>query len=166
MSVGDTGLAAVHTPAFTALRWSLEDVGHAAVGLLLQRLSGDVGEALSQALLPADLVLRDSCDLLHVPRRGYPTWDSLRAVLYLTIRRLELIGQTSSMIGDSSALTFDFGSTLGSISAFRSEERVHEPFLDHCSAFIYQDEGAICQAPSQFLYQLGVGSTDGRSGPS
>jgi LacI family transcriptional regulator len=61
MSVGDTDLAAVHTPAITALRWSLEDVGRAAAELLLQRLRGDAGQAQSRALLPVDLVLRDSC---------------------------------------------------------------------------------------------------------
>ena len=43
LSVGDTDLAAVHTPAITALRWSLEDVGRAAAELLLQRLRGDGG---------------------------------------------------------------------------------------------------------------------------
>jgi len=61
LSVGDTDLAAVHTPAITALRWNLEDVGRAAAELLLQRLRGDVGEAQSSALLPVDLVLRESC---------------------------------------------------------------------------------------------------------
>ena len=61
LSVGDTDLAAVHTPAITALRWSLEDVGRAAAELLLQRLRGDVGQAQSRALLPVDLVLRESC---------------------------------------------------------------------------------------------------------
>jgi LacI family transcriptional regulator len=61
LSVGDTDLAAVHTPAITALRWSLEDVGHAAAELLLLRLRGDVGGAQSRVLLPVDLVLRDSC---------------------------------------------------------------------------------------------------------
>lgn len=61
LSVGDTDLAAVHTPAITALRWSLEDVGRAAAELLLQRLRGDAGQAQNRALLPVDLVLRDSC---------------------------------------------------------------------------------------------------------
>jgi LacI family transcriptional regulator len=61
LSVGDTDLAAVHTPAITALRWSLEDVGRAAAELLLQRLQGDVGQAQHRALLPVDLVLRESC---------------------------------------------------------------------------------------------------------
>ena len=61
LSVGDTDLAVVHTPAITALRWSLEDVGRAAAELLLQRLRGDAGEAQSRALLPVDLVLRESC---------------------------------------------------------------------------------------------------------
>ena len=61
LSVGDTDLAAVHTPAITALRWSLEDVGRAAAELLLQRLRGDVGQAQHRALLPVDLVLRESC---------------------------------------------------------------------------------------------------------
>lgn len=61
VSVGDTDLAAVHTPAITALRWSLEDVGRAAAELLLQRLRGEAGGAQSSALLPVDLVLRESC---------------------------------------------------------------------------------------------------------
>lgn len=61
MSVGDTDLAAVHTPAITALRWSLEDVGRAAADLLLRRLRGEASQAQSHALLPVDLVLRDSC---------------------------------------------------------------------------------------------------------
>jgi LacI family transcriptional regulator len=60
IAVGDTDLAAVHTPAITALRWSLEDVGRAAAGLLLQRLQG-TGPGQSRALLPVDLVLRESC---------------------------------------------------------------------------------------------------------
>lgn len=61
LSVGDTDLAAVHTPAITALRWSLEDIGRAAAELLLQRLRGDVGPTQHRALLPVDLVPRDSC---------------------------------------------------------------------------------------------------------
>ncbi len=61
LSVGDTDLAVVHTPAITALRWSLEDVGRAAAELLLQRLRGRAGESQSRALLPVDLVLRESC---------------------------------------------------------------------------------------------------------
>jgi LacI family transcriptional regulator len=61
LSVGDTDIAAAHTPAITALRWSLEDVGRAAAELLLQRLGGDAGDAQLRALLPVDLVLRESC---------------------------------------------------------------------------------------------------------
>lgn len=61
LSVGDTDLAAVHTPAITALRWNLEDVGRVAAELLLQRLDGSGDSGPSQALLPVDLVLRDSC---------------------------------------------------------------------------------------------------------
>jgi LacI family transcriptional regulator len=61
LSVGDTDLAAVHTPAITALRWNLEDIGRAAAELLLQRLRGEGGSTQSSALLPVDLVLRDSC---------------------------------------------------------------------------------------------------------
>lgn len=61
LSVGDTDLATVHTPAITALRWSLEDVGRAAAELLLQRLRGEGGGGQSSALLPVDLVLRESC---------------------------------------------------------------------------------------------------------
>lgn len=61
LSVGDTDLAAVHTPAITALRWNLEDVGRAAAELLLLRLRGEAGAGPSRAVLPVDLVLRDSC---------------------------------------------------------------------------------------------------------
>ncbi|TAJ87387.1 substrate-binding domain-containing protein [Reyranella sp.] len=61
LSVGDTDLAAVHAPAITALRWSLEDVGRAAAELLLQRLRGGDAGAAARALLPVDLVLRESC---------------------------------------------------------------------------------------------------------
>lgn len=61
LSVGDTDLAAAHTPAITALRWSLEDVGRAAAELLLQRLRGDLDGRQSRAVLPVDLVLRESC---------------------------------------------------------------------------------------------------------
>lgn len=61
LSVGDTDLAAVHTPAITALRWNLEDVGRVAAELLLQRLDGSGAAGPSQALLPVDLVLRESC---------------------------------------------------------------------------------------------------------
>lgn len=61
VSVGDTDIAAVHTPAITALRWSLEDVGRAAAELLLQRLKSEEAAGPSCALLPVDLVLRDSC---------------------------------------------------------------------------------------------------------
>ncbi|WP_421999613.1 LacI family DNA-binding transcriptional regulator [Reyranella sp.] len=60
LSVGDTDLAAMHTPAITALRWNLEEVGRAAAELLLQRLRGG-GPVQSRALLPVDLVLRQSC---------------------------------------------------------------------------------------------------------
>ncbi|MCW5734166.1 MAG: substrate-binding domain-containing protein [Enhydrobacter sp.] len=61
LSVGDTDLAAVHTPPITALRWSLEDVGRAAADLLLQRLHGVGGQAQARTLLPVELVLRESC---------------------------------------------------------------------------------------------------------
>jgi len=61
LSVGDTDLAAVHAPAITALRWSLEDVGRAAAELLLQRLRGGNIGGPARALLPVDLVLRESC---------------------------------------------------------------------------------------------------------
>jgi LacI family transcriptional regulator len=61
LSVGDTDLAAVHSPAITALRWNLEDVGRAAAEMLLQRLRGDTNRAQSRALLSVDLVLRESC---------------------------------------------------------------------------------------------------------
>ncbi len=61
LSVGDTDLAAVHSPAITSLRWSLDDIGRAGAELLLQRLRGQASGAQSRALLPVDLVLRESC---------------------------------------------------------------------------------------------------------
>lgn len=61
LSVGDTDLAAVHTPAITALRWNLQDIGRASAELLLQRLRGVAGTVPSHAVLPVDLVLRESC---------------------------------------------------------------------------------------------------------
>ncbi|TWS99417.1 LacI family DNA-binding transcriptional regulator [Reyranella sp. CPCC 100927] len=61
LSIGDTDLAAVHAPAITALRWNLEEVGRAAAELLLQRLRQGPGSGPSRALLPVDLVLRESC---------------------------------------------------------------------------------------------------------
>jgi len=61
LSVGDTDLAAVHAPAITALRWNLEEVGRTAAEMLLQRLRGGSGGGPSRALLPVDLVLRESC---------------------------------------------------------------------------------------------------------
>lgn len=61
LSIGDTDLADVHAPSITALRWNLEDVGRAAAELLLQRLRGGNDDVQSRALLPVDLVLRESC---------------------------------------------------------------------------------------------------------
>ena len=69
LSVGDTDLAAVHTPAITALRWNLEDVGRAAAELLLQRLRGEGTGVQSSALVPVDLVLRESCGPPPLSRR-------------------------------------------------------------------------------------------------
>ncbi|HKU99350.1 MAG TPA: substrate-binding domain-containing protein [Vineibacter sp.] len=61
LSVGDTDLAAVHAPAITALRWNLEEIGRTAAEMLLQRLRDGAGGGPSRALLPVDLVLRESC---------------------------------------------------------------------------------------------------------
>jgi LacI family transcriptional regulator len=70
LSVGDTDLAAVHTPAITALRWNMEDVGGAAAELLLQRLRGEGSGLQSRALVPVDLVLRESCAPPALSRRA------------------------------------------------------------------------------------------------
>ena len=61
IAVGDTDLAAVHSPALSALRWIVVSVGRGGCGRLLPRLRGASGEGQSRALLPVDLVLRDSC---------------------------------------------------------------------------------------------------------
>jgi LacI family transcriptional regulator len=66
LAIGDTDLAAVHAPAITALRWNLEDVGRAAADMLLRRLrGGETGGGPARALMPVDLVLRDSCAPPH-----------------------------------------------------------------------------------------------------
>ena len=61
ISIGDTDLAAVHTPAITAVRWGLDDVGRAAAELLLQRLRHEAMITPGRALISVDLVVRESC---------------------------------------------------------------------------------------------------------
>ncbi len=61
ISIGDTDLAAVYNPAITALRWDEDEIGRAAVELLLQQLHGGKGSSPRQMTLPIELVLRDSC---------------------------------------------------------------------------------------------------------
>jgi|SRR5690625_1071114 len=61
ISIGDTDLASVYNPALTALRWDEDELGRAAVELLLQQMQGVEGAASRQITLPSELVLRDSC---------------------------------------------------------------------------------------------------------
>ncbi len=70
VSVGDTDLAQLWTPAITALTWDLEAVGTAAAELMLKNLraSSPGGEAAPEAeriLITTQLVLRDSCGPLR-----------------------------------------------------------------------------------------------------
>jgi LacI family transcriptional regulator len=56
----DTELAALATPAVTAIRWSGVDQGRIAVQLLLSRLNGDRTRPAQRVLLSTELVTRES----------------------------------------------------------------------------------------------------------
>ena len=85
LSVGDTDLAAVHTPAITALRWSLEDVGRAAAELLLQRLRGDARPGAvprpAAGRPRAARVLRPARDLRSAPLPRHPEFRACKEII-------------------------------------------------------------------------------------
>ncbi len=64
VSVGDTDLSQLFTPAITSLTWDLEAVGTAAAELLLKRLPGPRAVPIvepERIVITTQLVLRDSC---------------------------------------------------------------------------------------------------------
>ena len=71
ISIGDTDLSQLFTPAITSLTWDFEAVGAAAAELLLKRLAG-TGTALvtepERIVITTQLVLRESCAPPTKPR--------------------------------------------------------------------------------------------------
>jgi LacI family transcriptional regulator len=61
ISLGDMELAELVTPSLTAIRWDNAKLGRTAAELMIGRLSGNVSAAPVHVMLPAELVLRDSC---------------------------------------------------------------------------------------------------------
>ena len=57
----DSDLAALATPAITAIRWSGAEQGQIAVELLLNRLEGGYKGEAQRVLLPTELIIRGSC---------------------------------------------------------------------------------------------------------
>jgi LacI family transcriptional regulator len=67
----DSDLAALATPAITAIRWSGTDEGRMAVQLLLNRLSGNKIGPVQRVMLSTELIPRASC--APPPARAKPT---------------------------------------------------------------------------------------------
>jgi LacI family transcriptional regulator len=65
---GDSDLAALLTPAVTAVQWSTADWGRNAVRLLLDRIEGKYDSDARRVMLPTKLVERASC---APPREAY-----------------------------------------------------------------------------------------------
>ena len=61
VSIGDTDLSQLFSPAITALTWDLDAVGHALAELLLRRLGRDAVVEPERIVMTTQLVLRESC---------------------------------------------------------------------------------------------------------
>ena len=61
VSIGDTDLSQLFSPAITSLTWDLEAVGTAVAELLLRRLDRSVPLETERILLTTQMVLRESC---------------------------------------------------------------------------------------------------------
>jgi LacI family transcriptional regulator len=61
ISIGDTDLSQLFSPAITSLTWDLEAVGTAVAELLLRRLDRTVPLEQERILLTTQMVLRESC---------------------------------------------------------------------------------------------------------
>lgn len=62
ISVGDTDLAELFSPPLTVVRWATHKVGATAAEILISRLNGRGRKGPLKIMLPAELVLRGSCD--------------------------------------------------------------------------------------------------------
>jgi len=70
VSIGDTDLSQLFSPAITSLTWDLEAVGTAVAELLLRRLDRSAALETERILLTTQMVLRESCGPLA--RAGAP----------------------------------------------------------------------------------------------
>lgn len=61
LSIGDTDLSQLFSPAITSLTWDFEAVGTALAQLILKRLDRDVKAEPERVLLTTQMVLRESC---------------------------------------------------------------------------------------------------------
>ncbi|QHJ00577.1 substrate-binding domain-containing protein [Xylophilus rhododendri] len=61
ISVGDTDISQLVTPAITSLTWDFDAVGSAAAELLLKRLNPQVAPEPERIVITTQLVLRESC---------------------------------------------------------------------------------------------------------
>ena len=70
ISIGDTDLSQVYSPAITALAWDLDAVGRSVAELLLKRIGSDVRVDHERIVIGTKLVARESCAAPVRPARG------------------------------------------------------------------------------------------------
>lgn len=68
VSIGDTDLSQLFTPAITSLTWDFEAVGTALAQLLLKRLDRNHQTEPERIVLTTQMVLRDSCASARAPK--------------------------------------------------------------------------------------------------
>lgn len=61
VSIGDTDLSQLFTPAITSLTWDLDAVGHALAERLLRQLGAEAAHEPERIVMTTQLVLRESC---------------------------------------------------------------------------------------------------------
>ena len=61
VSIGDTDLSQLFTPAITSLTWDLDAVGHALAERLLRQLGAESAHEPERIVMTTQLVLRESC---------------------------------------------------------------------------------------------------------
>jgi LacI family transcriptional regulator len=72
VSIGDTDLSQLFTPAITSLTWDFEAVGTALAQLLLKRLDRDHKPEPERIVLTTQMVLRESCASARLPKAKAP----------------------------------------------------------------------------------------------
>ncbi len=77
VSIGDTDLSQLFSPAVTSLTWDLEAVGLAAAQLLLKQMDHDAAPEPARVVLTTQLVLRESCG--PVPRSAHAAVKAAQA---------------------------------------------------------------------------------------